>query len=59
MSVPSEVMVNIKPTQGKGRVMTKHVTYIKRYTVVQSSHHMPRNTETIVEDDELEEEIGQ
>ena len=30
MSVPSEVMVNMKPTQGRGRVMTKHVTCIKR-----------------------------
>ena len=39
--------------------MTKHVTCIKRYTRVQSSQYMPRKAETIVEDDELEEEIGQ
>ena len=39
--------------------MTKHVTCIKRYTGVQSSHHMPKEADTIVENDELEEEIGQ
>ena len=59
ISVPSQVLVKVKPANMAGKTITKHVTCLQRYTGTEGN--VQRHVQAEIEDDgdDLAEEISE
>ena len=58
MSLPAEVLVDVKPTNTAGKTITKHVTCLRRYTGAGKGEQKGALAEEDDDADDLAEELG-